>query len=53
LEIKVSFKEDMVRCHATRHKNPRIMKEGKSVSKGSAMGGQRWARILPRIVGDL
>ncbi len=33
LQIKASSKDDMVRCHATRHKKPSIMKEGKAIEK--------------------
>ncbi len=48
LQIKVSSKDDMEQRHATRHKNPSIMKEGESVSKSSEMVGQMMGKIITK-----
>jgi hypothetical protein len=48
LQIKVSSKDDMERCHAMHHKNSSIMKEGESTSKSSEMAGQTMGKIITK-----
>jgi hypothetical protein len=48
LQIKASSKDDVERCHAAHHKNPTIMKDGESVSKGSAMVGQTMGKNITK-----
>jgi hypothetical protein len=48
LQIKASSKDDKERCHIACHKNPNIMKEGESISKGMAMAGQTMGKSITR-----
>ncbi len=52
LQIKASSKDDMERYHAMHHKNPSIMKEGDSISKGSAMVGHMMGKKILGIFKD-
>jgi hypothetical protein len=48
LQTKASSNDDKERCHATHHKNPSIMKEEESISKGIAIAGRIIGKSITR-----